>query len=150
MPHRPIAALAAALTLGLAAPALAADATPPELQPGEIIGSGLNVIDLEGQMAWYQTMLGMTLAQTYSREGAPFEYILALKGPGGILALLKAPRPAGPNGFGRVILQAPDAKGLSAYLAAHGVTTREVIPGVAYFITDPEGNAIELFTPPKS
>jgi len=29
------------------------------------------------------------------------------------------------------------------------VPMREVVAGVAYFTTDPEGNAIELYTPPK-
>jgi len=58
-------------------------------------------------------------------------------------------RPPGPNGFGRVILETPDAKALGQLLAGRGAPMREVVPGVAYFITDPEGNAIELYTPPR-
>jgi len=30
-----------------------------------------------------------------------------------------------------------------------GVESREVIPNVAYFIRDPEGDPVELYTPPK-
>ena len=36
------------------------------------------------------------------------------------------------------------------WLKTQGVESRQVIAGVAYFITDPEGNALELYTPPKS
>jgi len=28
------------------------------------------------------------------------------------------------------------------------VAVREVIPNTAYFVTDPEGNPVELYTPP--
>ena len=94
-------------------------------------------------------MLGMSVTATYRRDGAPFEYVMGLKAPGAILAPPEAPRPPGPNGFGRVILETPDAKALGQLLAARGVPMREVVPGAAYFITDPEGNAIELYTPPK-
>ena len=146
------ASLAAALLLTLAPAAL--DEPPPgdlpaAVAPARIAGSGLNVIDLEAQRAWYVSMLGMSVTATYRRDGAPFEYVMGLKAPGAILALLKAPRPPGPNGFGRVILETPDAKALGQLLAARGVPMREVVAGVAYFITDPEGNAIELYTPPK-
>ena len=48
-----------------------------------------------------------------------------------------------------MILETPDAKALGQLLARRGVPMREVVPGVAYFITDPEGNPIELYTPPK-
>ena len=94
-------------------------------------------------------MLGMSVTATYRRDGAPFEYGMWPKAAGAILALPEAPRPPGPNGIGRVILETPDAKALGQLLAARGVPMREVVPGAAYFITDPEGNAIELYTPPK-
>jgi len=58
-------------------------------------------------------------------------------------------RPTGPNGFGRIILAVPDAKGLAEWLKTQGVENREVIANVAYVIRDPEGNAIELYTAPK-
>ncbi len=144
--------LAGVILLGLAPGAMAetrSAALSPAAAPTSIIGSGLNVNDLEAQKAWYVSTLGMSVTATYQRNGAPFEYVMGLRGPGGVLALLKAPRPSGPNDFGRVILASPDAKALALDLAARGVPMREVVPGVAYFITDPEGNAIELYTPPK-
>ncbi len=144
--------LAAAILLGLAPGAMAETppaAVPSPVAPTSIVGSGLNVNDLEAQKAWYISTLGMSVTATYQRGGAPFEYVMGLKGPGGVLALLKAPRPPGQNGFGRVILASPDAKALAQNLAARGVAMREVVPNIAYFITDPEGNAIELYTPPK-
>ena len=36
-----------------------------------------------------------------------------------------------------------------SWLKGQGVESREVIPNAAYFIRDPEGNPIELYTPPK-
>lgn len=148
-----VSGLAAVVVLGLVNTVVAETSPPPPppaLAPTSIVGSGLNVNDLEAQKAWYIAMLGMTVTATYQRNGAPFEYVMGLKGPGGVLALLKAPRPTGPNGFGRVILASADAKALAQDLATHGVAMREVVPNIAYFITDPEGNAIELYTPPKS
>lgn len=152
MTNSTAAGLAAVALFGSVATAVAQPSPaglPPAVAPARIAGSGLNVSDLDAQKAWYIAMLGMTVTATYQRAGAPFEYVMGLKGPGAILALLKAPRPPGPNGFGRVILETPDARALAQVLAARGVATREVVPGVAYFITDPEGNAIELYTPPK-
>jgi hypothetical protein len=98
-------------------PTLAPAETPPPdlpaaVAPARTAGSGLNVIDLEAQRTRYISMLGMSVTATYQRDGAPFEYVMGLKAPGAILALLKAPRPPGPNGFGRVILETPDAKAL--------------------------------------
>ncbi len=67
-----------------------------------------------------------------------------------ILALLVAPRrPAGPNVMSRLIPRVPDARALAAHLARQGIATREVVPNVAYFLSDPEGNPIELYTPPS-
>lgn len=145
-----IAALAAAAAaLGAGA---AAAGPPPELKPAAVAGPGIYVTDLEGQRAWYEAKLGMSVVNTMKRGDQPFEYIMGFGGPQGaaILALAKsANRPAGPNAFSRVILGAPNAKGLADWLKAQGVETREVIPNVAYFIRDPEGNPVELYTPPK-
>ncbi len=129
-----------------------AEGPPASLKPAHVAGPGLNVADLEGQKAWYMGKLGMTVANTYRREGKPFEYIMGLGDGAGaaIIALLAAPqRPTGPNGFGRIILAVPDAKGLAEWLKTQGVENREVIANVAYVIRDPEGNAIELYTAPK-
>jgi len=111
----------------------------------------LNVLDLEGQKAWYMDKLGMIVADTIKRADKPYEYIMGFGGSAGapIIALLQSPqRPTGPNAFGRIILAVPNAKGLADWLKAQGVENREVIPNAAYFIHDPEGNAIELYTAP--
>jgi catechol 2,3-dioxygenase-like lactoylglutathione lyase family enzyme len=122
---------------------------PAALMPHGIAGSSFNVRDLEAQKAWYTGMLGMKLVNTFSREGKPFEYIMGYGGPGAVLALLSAPtRAVGPNTMGRLILDAPDAKGLADHLKTQGVAVREVIPGTAYIVTDPEGNPVELYKPP--
>jgi catechol 2,3-dioxygenase-like lactoylglutathione lyase family enzyme len=136
-----------ALTMSITSPAAAE--IPAALQPRGIAGSSFNVRDLEGQKAWYIGTLGMKLIDTFNRDGKPFEYIVGYDGRGAILALLSAPnRPVGPNTMGRLILNVPDAKGLADHLKTQGVAAREVIPGVAYFLTDPEGNPVELYTPP--
>ena len=149
-------ALAAALTLSvgaLSAGAALAAGPPANLKPAHVDGAGLNVLDLEGQKAWYADKLGMVLVNTIKRGDKPYEYIMGFGDGEGraIIALLASPqRPPGPNAYGRIILAAPNAKGLADWLKTQGVESREVIPNVAYFITDPEGNAIELYTPPKT
>ncbi|WP_372787038.1 VOC family protein [Phenylobacterium sp.] len=143
----------AAMAAGLALSAGAASAGPPaELKPAHVAGPGLYVTDLEAQKAWYVDKLGMSVTNTIQREGKPFEYLMGLNDGAGaaILALAKSgTRPAGANGFSRVILAVPNAKGLADWLKGQGVESREVIPNVAYFIRDPEGNPVELYTPPK-
>jgi len=140
--------LMGALMMSTAAMTAAAE-IPAGLAPKRIAGPGINVRDLEGQRAWYQETLGMRLVDTVKRDGAPYEYIMGYEGSGSILALLHSPdRPAGANHMSRLILIAPDAKGLAAHLRSRGVEVREVIAGVAYFVDDPEGNPVELYTPP--
>ena len=144
--------LAAAAALAWAGAALADP--PAELRPAHVAGAGLNVMDLEGQKAWYAAKLGMTLTNTIKApDGSAREYIMGYgEGPAAaIVALLKSPqRQPGPNAMGRIILLTPNAKALADWLKTQGVDSRQVIAGVAYFISDPEGNAIELYTPPKS
>ena len=127
----------AALTMSaaLSAGAAWADGPPANLKPTRIDGAGLNVMDLEAQKAWYMAKLGMTLTNTISRDGKPREYIMGYG--------------EGPNAVGRIILAVPNAKGLADWLKTQGVDNREVIANVAYFINDPEGNAIELYSAPK-
>lgn len=141
-----------AAAVGLTASGAVA-APPASLRPAHVAGPGLYVADLEAQKAWYMDKLGMSVTNTMKRDGQPFEYIMGFGDGDGaaILALAKTgQRPAGPNGFSRVILAVPDAKGLADWLKTQGVENREVIPNVAYFVRDPEGNPVELYTPPKS
>jgi catechol 2,3-dioxygenase-like lactoylglutathione lyase family enzyme len=128
----------------------AAAAEPPaNLRPRAISGPGWNVMNLDAQKAWYMDKLGMKPLRSYDRDGKPFEWIMGYDAPGGaILALLASPnRKPGPNGMARLILQVPDSKALADWLKTQGVESRMVAPG-AYFINDPEGNPVELYTPP--
>jgi catechol 2,3-dioxygenase-like lactoylglutathione lyase family enzyme len=133
--------------------ALAAGAAAAQGAKGpSIAGAGLNVRDMEAEKTWYVEMMGMTVLQTLHRDGKTFEYVLGYQGlDGGVIALLgSTARQPGPNPWGRLILNVPDEKAMGTALAAKGVQGREVLPGVAWFVTDPEGNAIELFTAPKT
>ena len=142
--------IAGGLIAGLLFAGPAAAQPPAALAPFGIVGSGWSVLNLETMKAWYIDVLGMKQVGVYQRDGKVFEYIMGYDPPGSaILALLAQPkRPAGPNAMSRLILKVPDAKALAAHLATVGVPSREVVPGVAYFITDPEGNPVELYTPP--
>lgn len=148
-----LAGTALAATGWMAAGAALAE-PPAELRPAHVAGAGLNVMDLEGQKAWYMTKLGLSVTNTIKApDGSPREYVMGYgEGPtAAIIALLKSPqRQPGPNAMGRLILLTPNAKALADWLKTQGVESRQVIANVAYFITDPEGNAVELYTPPKS
>ncbi|WP_293898997.1 VOC family protein [Phenylobacterium sp.] len=143
--------LAAAMLAGMGLAAIARAAPPANLAPANISGWGWNTMDLEGQKGWYEAKLGMKVVRTDDREGKVYEYIMGFEGAGpqsAILALLASPqRKPGPSTAGRLILRVPDSKGLCDWLATQGVPARLVAPG-AYFIADPEGNPIELYTPP--
>lgn len=147
MKIRILGALAALAIAGSAR----AEPPPTALMPKAISGSGWNVMDLEAARAWYIDKLGMKQVGTYARDGKTIEYIMGYEGPPGsaILALLASPqREPGSNTLSRLILHVPDARALAAHLARQGIATREVVPGVAYFLSDPEGNPVELYTPP--
>ena len=143
--------LAAAILAGVGLAGTALAAPPAKLAPRTISGWGWNVMDLEAERAWYETRLGMKMVRTYDRDGKVFEYIMGFESAApdtAILALLASPqRKPGPSSAGRLILRVPDSKALTEWLATQGVTARLVAPG-AYFIADPEGNPIELYTPP--
>lgn len=152
-------ALAAAFGAGVLAQPPAAPAQPPvtgaiapmpaNLKPTRISGSGINVTDLEGMKKWYETVLNMHTVRTLERNGAPYEYILATtpeRGEGAILALIRGARQEGATSYGRLILNVPNADAAAEYLRTHGVAARRVAAG-AYFIRDPEGNNVELYTP---
>jgi catechol 2,3-dioxygenase-like lactoylglutathione lyase family enzyme len=112
-----------------------------------VVGAGLNVMDLEGQRAWYAAKLGMTLLATNkAADGSPYEYMM---GSGAaIISLLKWPadQPR-PNAIGRIMLGVPDARGLADWLKTQGVDNRQMVANSSYYVTDPEGNGIALYTP---
>ena len=144
-----IAAMSLAAACVLAGSAMAAP--PAGLAPRTVSGWGWNVMDLEAEKTWYEAKLGMKLVRTYDRAGKPYEYIMGFEGQGpdtAILALLaSAQRKPGPSTAGRLILRVADSKALADWLAKEGVPSRMVAPG-AYFLADPEGNPIELYTAP--
>jgi len=143
-----------AACVALAAGAAHAEAPPSGLH---MVGPGLYVRDLAAERAWFESRLGLSVVKTYPTTGGPdagkpYEYVMSFgDGPDRAVLVLTTTtrRPPGPNDFVRVILVAPDAKGLAAKLGAQGVETHEVVPDVAYFLIDPEGNKVELYTPPK-
>ena len=148
----PCLALFVALAVTQAASAAAAvSAGPPAaLRPAQVAGPGLYVADLEAQKAWYMGKLGLHVVTAVPRFG---EYIMGYgtSATDPVLVLQASDRrPPGPNLNSRVILGVPDAKALAAWLKTQGVKARAAVPGVAYFIDDPEGNPIELYTPPKA
>lgn len=128
-----------------------AGAFPAALKPRHVAGLGLNVNDLEAQKTWYTSRLGMSVVMTVPAGGPPYEYILGLEDGLGraVLVLTKSGRAGGANTFSRLILEVADAKALADHLSGQGVQSREVVRNVAYFIRDPEGNPIELYSPPK-
>ena len=123
---------------------------PASLGPLRISGVGITVADLDKQRAWYELVLGMHKVGQYPEMGPPNEFIMsmsAVRDDGPVIALLRGNRQPGATTYGRVILRVPNSDALAEHMRTHGVAARRVAAG-AYFITDPEGNNIELYTPP--
>jgi catechol 2,3-dioxygenase-like lactoylglutathione lyase family enzyme len=120
-------------------------AIPANLKPDRIRSSAIIVADLPGMTQWYQTVLGFVK----TREVNANEYVFSLE-PGNAnataLILQKGARQPGATTYGRLIINVTNAKGIADFLQTHGVTTQQVIPNQAYFINDPEGNRIEIYT----
>jgi catechol 2,3-dioxygenase-like lactoylglutathione lyase family enzyme len=127
------------------------DSLPADLKPLRVAGAGLNVNDLAAQRAWYEKVLGMKLQASFPAGSAtPTEFVMSMNSAdpnAAVVALLHAPRQPGATTFGRIIMIVPDADKAAAFLLTHGVSARKVSAG-AYFAQDPEGNNIELYTPP--
>ena len=149
-----MAALAASTVLSADA-ASGAEGPPANLKPSHVDGAGLNCMDIEAQKAWYSAKLGMTLTNTMKApDGSPREYIMGYGGgPDAAVVALAAVAAAASRGRTPWAASSwagvPNAKGLADWLKTQGVDSRQVIANVAYFIADPEGNAIELYTAPK-
>jgi catechol 2,3-dioxygenase-like lactoylglutathione lyase family enzyme len=127
------------------------DSLPADLKPLRVAGAGLNVSDLAGMRAWYEKVLGMKLQASFPAGSAtPNEFVMSMNPAdpnAAIVALLHGSRQPGATTFGRIIMIVPDADKAAAFLLTHGVPARKVSAG-AYFAQDPEGNNIELYTPP--
>jgi len=156
-----LAAVAAGLACGVAAVAAAQTPTAPappaakvvplpsNLAPASMGSVGITVADLDKMGDFYTQMFGFKVIRTLSREGAIYEYILNVKtdGTGGSnLVLLKGTRQPGATTYGRIILYVPDADGAAKFLTENGWPARKVAD-LAYFLRDPEGNNVEIYTP---
>lgn len=152
MHGRSIAGAAAVAAL-MCAPQAAGQApvTPPDaVKPLRVAAAAINVRDLEAAKAWYTSRLGLKVLVAIPATGPAHEYILSFGGSGAAVVLTQADnRPAGANAFGRLVLEVPDGEAFADWLRSQGVQSRVAVPRVAYLIADPEGNLIELYTPPK-
>lgn len=141
----------AAALAAFAVPALAQETSPvaDEVAPFRMAGAILNVADLDGMTAWYRDMLGMHVVRVLERGGAPYENILGVdeeRGSNAVVGLMRSSaRQDGATTFGRLLFHVENANALAEQLEARGVSLRRVGDGI-YFITDPEGNTIELYT----
>lgn len=119
---------------------------PANLAPRRIQSAALIVADLAGMQKWYETVLGMVKV----RDVGANEVVMSMDptNPNASnVVLQRGTRQPGATSYGRLILNVTDARATAEFLQTHGVTTRAVIPGQAYFFNDLEGNQIELYQP---
>ncbi len=154
-------ALIAALGAGLfALPACAADA--PTLQPFMV---AVSVADLKKETDWYVTMLGAKIVKDadFGNGGTHFRWLMIgnqrlelVFSPTAKDSNPPRPRPpghAGLHGYTHVTLQSSDLAATKAALLAKGATLAMDITEVArsafkvLYLTDPEGNAVEIAQP---
>lgn len=152
MPALSLAAMSAALT----APARAADA--PALKPFMV---AISVADLKAETDWYVEKLGFKVEKDVNvGDGRVFFRWLTLGDQR--LELVYSPtardgtpraRPpahAGLHGFTHFTMETPDIEATKAALLARGLTLALDITEVAplgikvIYLTDPEGNAVEI------
>lgn len=148
------ALMAATLAVAIATPAAAADlpALSDELRPIRASGVGLVVSDLERSRRFYEDVLGFKVAARVPAQGPAVEYLLGLTGnvrADTLVVLRQGAVPAGATGFGRVILVAPNGRGLAERAAAAGYAPARIVDGTNV-IRDPDGYAIELYQRPAA
>jgi predicted enzyme related to lactoylglutathione lyase len=147
-----------AITLGLAVLATApahAQAPGPladAIKPTGLSGFALNVVDLDKERAFYETVFGLKVATRVPATGDLREYLMSFTGQRvdrPLLILTKtAARQPGQDNYGRVVFGAPDAAALAKRaVAAGGKAPNPIREGATNMILDPEGNRIELFQP---
>ncbi|MDT7843095.1 VOC family protein [Streptomyces justiciae] len=123
---------------------------------------GVNVRDLDAQTAWYRAAFGLRTVFEFHLEGPglrgvvlehPHGWRLELLARPGSTPGLKAPDPitaARTEGYGHFAVTTPELDPVHAALVAHGAG-EAVAPGPSpepgvrmAWVTDPEGNLIEL------
>jgi catechol 2,3-dioxygenase-like lactoylglutathione lyase family enzyme len=129
-------------------PAAPAKSLPPELKPARIRATGITVSDLEKEKAFYVEVFGM---QEIRRPNAN-EIVLGYKtgaSEQATLVLAKGNRREGATAYGRMILDVANPEALAEHLKSLGYNVRKVGTPAdrAFFVQDPEGYNIELYTP---
>jgi predicted enzyme related to lactoylglutathione lyase len=149
-----IAAIGAAV---IAVGAASAQGLPPladAIKPSGLNGYALNVVDLEKERTFYEQAFGMKVAGRIPETGNLVEYLMNWTGvradrPLIVLNKVAAPRQAGQDNAGRIIIGAPNAAELARRVVAAGGTVRgQIREGTYNFVFDPEGNLIELYQAP--
>ncbi|HUD30935.1 MAG TPA: VOC family protein [Novosphingobium sp.] len=149
-----LATLAAPATLLLAAMAAdAGEASPPPA--ARLVGTVLNSVAVDRQLAFYETAFGLRVAMTLD-HGTRREYMLRFSADpdeaGLIIVHDSAPDAAKHlshgNGFDRIVLRVEDMDGLVRRLDAAGIAhqpLREAAGGYrVLLLDDPEGYALEV------
>ena len=159
------------LAASLATPALAAPVSsvsvpapatvpaPTSLAQGaSFIGTALNVVELDREIAFYTQALGLKVAATLP-AGTRTETILQFPGNSGqaSLLLMHDAAPTAPkslthgNDFSRLVIRVVDIAALAVRLTELGYAHGEVRGGgqgyLVMMMTDPEGYRLELVQP---
>ena len=153
------------LAAALATPALAAELAPTAppapttlAQSSSFIGTALNVVDLDREIAFYTQALGLKVMATLP-AAARTETILQFPGNPGqaSLLLMHDTAPTAPkslthgNDFSRLVIRVVDLAALAVRLTQLGYTHGEVRAGGQGYrvlmMTDPEGYRLELVQP---
>ncbi len=128
---------------------------------------GLSVADLDGLAAWYQKALDLTVEAAFDIPGSGLSAIMLLHPSGFRLELLHHPdsapgiEPDHPNtaartrGYGHICLLIDDVPAAFHEMVGAGATSR-VPPRPSFqrpgstvaFVSDPEGNLIEMLDRP--
>ncbi|MGA0605110.1 VOC family protein [Phenylobacterium sp. VNQ135] len=143
---------AAVLAAPTAAGAQAVPALPEAMKLTRMSGVGLVVSDLERSRQFYTDVLGFRVAARVPAQGPVQEYLLGLTGDiraDTLVVIRQGQVPAGATAFGRVILVAPNARGLAERAAAAGYRPSRIVDGTNV-IRDPDGYAIELYQRPAA
>ena len=141
----------------LASRTAAPTGTPPRIKGLDHVV--LRVSDMDRAIAFYEQVLGLHIERRLSEIG-----LVQLRAGSAMIDLVPQKEGEDPNGNknGRnmdhyaVQIESMDVEALSAHLRRHGVDPGEVRRrygaegyGSSIYITDPDGNTVELKGPPK-
>jgi lactoylglutathione lyase len=147
------AAFASATALLLAAPALAAEASPPG--GAKLVGTVLNSVAIDRQLAFYETVFGLKVGMILD-HGTRREYMLRFSSDPSEAGLIivhdsavdPAARLSHGNAFERIVLRVNDMDALLARLDASGFAHQPVQAAAQGYrvllLKDPEGYDLEV------